>query len=214
MKGRRPFTDEEVKAMLEGFAGKYRIRNRALFVLGICTGFRIQELLSLRIGDVWNGRNVAEHVTVKRENMKGGLVSRTVYLPKMARLALAALIADLRKGRKWNPATFLFRSWGKVNKAIGRGHACDIIKATAEACGIDADRIGTHSMRKTYAQQLTRRLEAKALKLARQGILLNVTREAMKGTGHSSLEAYEAYMEFNNEHIRAAADEFTANWEL
>lgn len=212
MKGRRPFTDEEVKAMLEGFAGMYAVRNRTMFVLGIYTGFRIQELLSVRRGDVWDGRNVADYLTVRREAMKGGAASRTVYLPRQARLALADLVQELNERRYWHPSTYLFRSWGPVNKPIGRGHACDIIKHTAQRCGIEAGRIGTHSMRKTFAGKLYRGLELKALELARKGVLLNITREAMKGTGHESIKAFEAYMNFDDEHIRAVADGFAACW--
>ena len=50
MKGCRPLTDTEVELMQAGFGGRYATRDRALFLLGVESGFRISELLSLRMG--------------------------------------------------------------------------------------------------------------------------------------------------------------------
>ncbi len=47
MKGCRPLTQDEVKDILESFAGEYAARDRCLFVLGTLSGFRISEMLSL-----------------------------------------------------------------------------------------------------------------------------------------------------------------------
>jgi integrase len=53
MNGCRPLTDAEVELVRKTFAGRYAARDRCLFILGIETGFRISELLSVRLGDVW-----------------------------------------------------------------------------------------------------------------------------------------------------------------
>ena len=55
MKGCRPLTTQEIIEVSEQFSSKYKVRNRALFILGISTGGRIAELLSLKIDDVWQG---------------------------------------------------------------------------------------------------------------------------------------------------------------
>ena len=55
MKGCRPLTDEEVDRISDGFSGRYAKRDRALFLLGVKTGFRISEMLSLEIRDVSPG---------------------------------------------------------------------------------------------------------------------------------------------------------------
>jgi integrase len=52
MKGCRPLSDEEVKLISQSFGGTFGKRNKALFVVGYRTGFRISELLSLRVDDV------------------------------------------------------------------------------------------------------------------------------------------------------------------
>jgi integrase len=53
MKGCRPLTDTEITEVLQSFAGRYALRDKALFVLGLLSGFRISELLSLRVQDVY-----------------------------------------------------------------------------------------------------------------------------------------------------------------
>ena len=43
------------------FTGTYEARNRGLFMLGVSTSGRISELLSLRVGDVYqNGKPVTD----------------------------------------------------------------------------------------------------------------------------------------------------------
>ena len=52
MKGTRPLDNNEIHQVSESFDGTFETRNRALFLLGVSTGGRISELLSLVIGDV------------------------------------------------------------------------------------------------------------------------------------------------------------------
>ncbi len=62
MKGARPLTDSEVHQVSNSFRGRFAHRDRTLFVLGIKTGLRISELLSLTVGDVLqHGRWGAVH---------------------------------------------------------------------------------------------------------------------------------------------------------
>ena len=53
MKGTRPLDNDEIRRVSAAFTGTYEVRNSGLFVLGVSTGGCISELLSLRIGDVW-----------------------------------------------------------------------------------------------------------------------------------------------------------------
>ena len=59
MKGCRALTADEVARVSQAFRGTSAECDRALFILGIKTGFRISELCQLRVGDVWqHGRFV------------------------------------------------------------------------------------------------------------------------------------------------------------
>ena len=49
MKGTRPLDNSEIRRVSAAFTGMYEVRNRGLFMLGVSTGGRISELLSLRI---------------------------------------------------------------------------------------------------------------------------------------------------------------------
>ena len=53
MKGIRPLDNDEIRSVSVCFTGTYEVRNRGLFMLGVSTGGRISELLSLTIGDVY-----------------------------------------------------------------------------------------------------------------------------------------------------------------
>ncbi len=66
MKGTRPLDNNEIRLVSACFSGKYEVRNRGLFLLGVSTGGRISELLSLRIGDVYqNEKPVTDLLSIK-----------------------------------------------------------------------------------------------------------------------------------------------------
>jgi integrase len=89
MKGCRALTDDEVARVSQAFRGTYVAQDRALFVLGIKTSFRIAELLSLRVGDVWQHSQFLERVAVLNRYMKGKTEGRSVILHAEAKAALA-----------------------------------------------------------------------------------------------------------------------------
>ena len=53
MKGTRPLDNSEIRIVSACFTGIFEARNRGLFMLGVSTGGRISELLSLTVGDVY-----------------------------------------------------------------------------------------------------------------------------------------------------------------
>ena len=53
MKGTRPLDNAEIQKVSDCFEGVFEVRNRGLFMLGVSTGGRISELLSLTIGYVY-----------------------------------------------------------------------------------------------------------------------------------------------------------------
>ena len=68
----RPFTEPEYLTLSQHFASAHRTRDRLLLILGCATGYRIQELLSLTVGQVWDGADVVREITVARKDLKGG----------------------------------------------------------------------------------------------------------------------------------------------
>ena len=92
MKGTRPLGNNEIRLVSACFSGTFSVRNRSLLLLGVSTGGRISELLSLTIEDVWqNGKPVTD-LLFDRSIVKGGEVSRAVPVNSDGRAAIENLI--------------------------------------------------------------------------------------------------------------------------
>ena len=64
MSGCRPLQGAEVVEVAQSFGGRYALRDRALFLVGLYTGFRITELLThgspiFRV--VWENQHTASY---------------------------------------------------------------------------------------------------------------------------------------------------------
>ncbi len=150
--GCRAFTDAECEKILENMEGRYWARDRALFELMRRTGFRISEVLSLRMQDVFDygDGTVRNSMTVHKASMKGKKQSRSMPIHDMARKALALHI-NIANLHYDSFKTFPVFSRQGTNREMGRRHALRVIKAAAAKAGLDGERVGTHSMRKTFA---------------------------------------------------------------
>ena len=89
MKGTRPLDNHEIRRVSACFTGTFEARNRGLFMLGVSTGGRISELLSLTIGDVYQNRAPVTDLLYNRAIVKGGEVSRAVPVNRDGRQAIA-----------------------------------------------------------------------------------------------------------------------------
>lgn len=187
MRGCRPLDSNEIEQGLDQLQGsRLKMRNRCLFLLGLYSGFRISELLSLRVGDVVRNGQVLQRVQVQRRNMKGKRSSREVPLNVHARWALAAWLPLLFRWRGAQSDTFVFQSL--QGGPITRRQASRIMLHLAETLDW-APRIGTHSLRKTFAREVYTR----ACAAWRPGQELPV-RIVMKALGHRSVDVTEAYL--------------------
>jgi len=129
------------------------VRDWAWFVLGLNTGLRISDILSLRVRDVINPRaarlSIARRVVLKER--KTGK-ARNIPLNSSARSALAEYLRET----KLPEHSHLFPS--REGKALGgrpisRDMAYKIIRGVAQAAGIFV-QVGTHTMRKTWGYTL------------------------------------------------------------
>ena len=92
MKGTRPLDNHEIRKVAECFDGIFETRNRGLFMLGVSTGGRISELLSLTIGDVYQNGTPVTDLLYDKSIVKGGEVSRAVPVNRDGREAINSLI--------------------------------------------------------------------------------------------------------------------------
>lgn len=181
--GCRPLDDSEI----DGICAKLScIRDKTLLILGVKTGFRISELLSLKVSDVFQFGRVVDHVTVSRRFMKKRVRSRTVPMHAEAKVAILELITNERL----QPTHFLFQSRVGRNKAICRRQAWHVLKEAMSAAQVGG-RTGTHCMRKTFAQKVYDKLDHDLLRTSR-------------ALGHKSINSTVSYLSFAEEEIETA----------
>lgn len=177
MAGCRPLTDAEVELVSRSFGGRYAVRDKALFLLGVYTGFRISELLSIRVGDVWHQGTMRHVLRVARQHMKGQREGRVAALNEKVRVVLAQWIAAMPQ--PYDAQTPLFRS--QKGGKLGRGQAWKILRDAYAANDLEGP-LGSHTMRKTTARRLYDQT---------QNVLL-----IQRALGHQHLGTTEKYLGF------------------
>jgi integrase len=209
MRGCRPLTDAEVSLIGKSFSGTFAKRNKALFVVGHRTGFRISELLSLTVEDVMQHGKIVDHISVTRQHMKGGKAGktsgRTIALHPEARAALSvwleALTVMLKGTLPLQTPVFCSRVGeyievdGKrqatgLKRAISREQAWRLLKQAFNSNCLEG-KLGTHAMRKTFANRMYDALKHDLPK----------TQRAM---GHANINSTVQYLSFREEDIEAA----------
>ena len=155
MKGTRPLDNNEIRLVSACFDGTFEARNRGLFLLGVSTGGRISELLSLRIGDVWQNQKPVSDLLYDKSIVKGGEVSRAVPVNVDGRQAIAELIAWHReKYDSTDESRPLFPSRNKKGTVpMKRQTAHEMLKVVFTAAGLNG-KLATHSLRKSFAQRV------------------------------------------------------------
>ena len=155
MKGTRPLDNDEIRRVSAAFTGMYEVRNRVLFMLGVSTGGRISELLSLRVGDVFQNRSAVSDLLFAKSIVKGGEASRSIPVNADGRRAITEIVDWHReKYRRINATRPLFPSRhnsGTVPMHRQTAHA--ILKNAFMEAGLNG-KLATHSLRKSFAQRL------------------------------------------------------------
>lgn len=133
----QPIKDKELLKEIKEFLKNTNQRNYILFLMGIQTGLRISDILSLKVGDV-QGWDI-----FIREKKTGK--PREVKMPSELKKAVRSFTKGMSRHE------YLIKSRIGKNKPITRGMAYVILNQVADEFGLD--RIGTHSLRKTYGYQ-------------------------------------------------------------
>jgi len=186
MAGCRSLTELETVLVMDQLHSK---RDQALFILGLKTGYRISELLSLKISDVYDSATsqVLARIRVQKRNVKGKTASREVAVHPLAKEAILSLV---QSHSTIDGATFLFKSRNGVNEPISRHGAHKVLKQAYAAAGLSGS-LATHTMRKTFAGKVYKALSHD----------LNATKEAL---GHSSILNTVKYLAVNQDEIDQA----------
>jgi len=201
MRGSRPLELSEIKKVKKLFKGPMKNRNYALFILGANTGFRISEILSLRLEDVLEeDGQFKKRLTVFKRNMKGKKTSRTVLLNKAARDGILPWLKELTKMDIIHKDDCIFRSI-RGNYSISRTQAWKILTNTFREADLNG-KLGTHSMRKTFANNIYKYF---LIKVA-AGEPLDAFRSTSKALGHSDIKSTDQYLSFLEEDVDKAIE--------
>lgn len=174
----RPIEKNKVTEMKK-ILKKQSQRNYILFLFGLYTGYRISDILKLKVRDVRN----KEYIQTKEIKTKK---NREVVLNENFMKELNDYIKNM------DDDSFLFPSrTGKGTKAISRVMAWSIIKDAAKQCGIDHG-VSPHSLRKSIARSI----------YDRYGIAV-----AMEFLQHSSERMTLKYLGITQETINKAVNE-------
>jgi integrase len=163
------------------------LRDRALLTLGVYSGLRVSELLSLRVGQVWDGKEMRGRFYLDRRATKGKIRGASIVLHPKAAMALTRWFADRAEVRAGD---YLFPSQRSASSPVGRRWVSRLLERAFTLAGVDGMR-GTHIMRKTFAANVHRAL---------QGDLFGLSR-ALR---HSSPLTTLAYLSFKQDKIDRA----------
>ncbi|XPV77723.1 MAG: tyrosine-type recombinase/integrase [Desulfovibrio sp.] len=195
MNGCRPLEIAEYLTVCGAFSGRYALRDKNLFILGCSTGYRIRELLSLRVRDGVEALSCGRLVREERY-MKAG--TRGVLLADPARAALISQIEYMQR-EKFKPSSYLFRAQGPKNTPLSRRQAHRILGRaykSADLCG----KLATHTMRKTYAKIMYDSFTEQA----QMNGAIDPVDELRKALGHRDRGSTVAYIDWDQGPYRTA----------
>ncbi|KEF36635.1 site-specific recombinase XerD [Schinkia azotoformans MEV2011] len=143
-----PIKDIEKINAIKELLKKQSQRDLLLFVLGINTGIRVNDLLSLRVAHVREGDKIKEFLYLKDANRDD---TRAYYLNSNVQKELISYFASY----ELKDSDFLFKS-KKNEQPITRQQAYRIINKVAKDVGI-LEKIGMHTLRKTFGYHAYRK---------------------------------------------------------
>lgn len=180
---------ERFKYRLEEMSGEWSERNLTLFLLGVATGYRMQDLVDLTISDIREALE-NEKFYIQEKKQYNAWKSHIKRDPKSLRPPpnkrehdivpqLENVLRKYVKDKKKSEYAFPSQK-GSGSKHITSKSYSDILKEVAEDKEINLKNITGHSLRKTYARRLWE--ETKDLEYVRIAL------------GHLSIEVTKKYL--------------------
>jgi integrase len=162
-------------------------RNYLLFVMGCNIALRISDLLSLKVKDVIDSKgDIKIYLHIKEK--KTGRPAK-IYLNNTVK---EALIYYLNKSKGIDPDSYLFKS-ERSNKRLDRVRSWGLIQEWTKAVGLEGERYGTHTLRKTWGYQARK-----------QGLSIEQISEKL---GHKSVTVTRRYIGISQEEINQVEKE-------
>lgn len=180
----RPITTTENVLNIQDYLRYKNYRDYMLFLIGVTTGYRAGDLVTLRVRDIKEALRRKEFTIYEGKKMNTKNIREKNRKPRTVELIpeLAKILKEYIKDKR--DYEYLFQSRKGINKAIGVQAVSNIIKEAAEYFGLYD--ITAHSMRKTYAYKI----------YIESGRDIVAVKELL---GHSSIEETKRYIGLDRE---------------
>jgi integrase len=162
MRGCPPLTPKQLRTTLRLLKGRYKWRDRALVILGVRSGLRISELISLKISDVVSESGPRDRIYLRRKNSKGRHHGASIILHPQA---AAAVMKWLSVRGTAAPDDWLFPSQKRTARALGRKAAWNFLHRAFVKAGVEG-MAGSHCLRKTACLRIYRALKGDIFRLS------------------------------------------------
>ncbi len=188
---------ERYKEKLVELSKEYPERNLMLFLLARATGYRMQDIIKLTVGQIKDALDRG-YFKIQENKQYEQWVSEVAKNPNRKKPekrvveigpTLEKHLKKYLKGKKRSEYAFPSRK-GKGDKPIEQKSFSDILKKTGEAIGLE--HITGHSPRKTYATKI----------YVETGYNLEAVRIAL---GHKSIEETKRYLGLKEQMAKDAA---------
>lgn len=213
MIGCRSLTENEINSIIGEFEKsdhpkkeKHSQRDIIIARIGLCCGYRISEILSLKVKDCFHeDGKPRDIIQVARRNMKGGKVSKKLKKGQKQKVKNVSgrdvPVSDELKGYlsqyyqflssldRNSPEEPLCYS-SKTNEALQVKPYIMLLQRTCKKLKIDG-KVSTHAFRKTFCNNIHKKLGNDILK----------TSNAM---GHKSIKSTQSYINVNHDEIQSA----------
>ena len=156
MAGMRRLSDDEYELIESYFTKKKELRNLAMFSIQRWAGYRIREVLSLKLSDLYTpDGEVNERIYIQPKKMKGGKKPRVIPIHPKLKDILQKYRDLLQSKNLFNLAHYAFQSRKGANEPISSVQAWRILKKAFTENGI-YESVSTHSLRKTFCEKVYR----------------------------------------------------------
>lgn len=197
--------EEDIDRIVTYLLERGRYRDAMLFVVGINTGLRRSDLVSLRFGDLIDERGFfiedVKLVEIKTRSTRSKIVNRHIYLNEAVRKIIRIYLEHKPSSR----GELMFRSErnGK-NSGKGLSHTGvdKIFKPVTEKLGIEG-RHSTHFLRKTFSYHLLmksagdKHLDSRSVEWLQMTLGHSSSSTTLKYAGYQSEEVQRFYKSLN-----------------
>ena len=154
---------ERFKYRLEEISGEFAERNIIIFLIGIATGYRLQDIVDLTIADIRNAlKNECFEIQEKKQYRawqtqirKNPRLQKKMPLKRNHKImgSLDNMLRRYIRDKKFSEYAFPSKK-GDGSKHLSSKAYSDILKKVSEDKEINLKNITGHSLRKTYARRL------------------------------------------------------------